>query len=394
MNTDHQDSRLDRRDFLKIGGAAVGAATILGPRALARTTASATSLVPLKTRHVVLVAFAGGVRSRETILAPQTAPNLARLAARGVVFPDTVVRNNGHYGAALSIFTGCFEVAGIRENLRGTNPTIFEYVRKHAALAPTEVWLSTTGGEQQVNFAYSDHARYGSAYAANLVSGEGIFNAEFRGILEKFGRLPSPDPEREARLKRLRAAIEPPAGVKAVAPNDPESASAVARYLLEELAAGTSRLTGPGAADAKAFRVGANILRIFKPRLLGVSLQQADCAHGSYNDYVEVIRRNDAELGKLLDGIQADENLRDSTAVFVLPEFGRDKDLNERRGLDHGDGSEDLLKIGLVAAGPDFRKGKVAKDDVESIDVCPTIAKLFGVEASAARGKVLKGLFA
>jgi arylsulfatase A-like enzyme len=68
--------------------------------------------------------------------------------------------------------------------------------------------------------------------------------------------------------------------------------------------------------------------------------------------------------------------------------------LNERRGLDHGDSSEDLLRVALVASGPDFRKGKVVRDAVESIDVCPTIAKIFGAPAESARGKVLKGLFA
>ncbi|HET6202623.1 MAG TPA: hypothetical protein VFI25_07450 [Planctomycetota bacterium] len=381
--------RLPRREFLRLTGATIGAAAVAGTGVLS----GAVPVAAPKTRRVVLVAFAGGVRSRE-ILDPTIAPNLARLAAAGVVYPETVARNVGHYGAALSIYSGCVEVAGIRENLRGTNPTIFEYVRRGTGIPATQVWLSTTGGEQQVNYAFSDHPRYGSAFGANLVSGEGIFNPEFRGVLEKFGRLPAPDEPREDRLKRLRAAVEPPERVRSVAPNDPESAAAVARYLLDELSAGTSRLTGPGAADAKAFRVGSNVLRIFKPRLLGVSLIQADVAHSSYNDYVEVIRRNDAELGRLIDGIAADPELRETTAVFVLPEFGRDRDLNPRRGLDHGDASEDLLRIALVASGPDFRKGKIVKDAVESIDVCPTIAKIFGVPAESARGKVLKGLLA
>ncbi|MCI0586613.1 MAG: hypothetical protein L0323_07215 [Planctomycetes bacterium] len=379
--------RLPRRDFLRLAGATVGAAAVAGPGSLAAIAGAP------KTKRVVLVAFAGGIRSRE-LLDATIAPNLARLAASGVAYPETVVRNVGHYGAALSVFSGCVEVAGIRENMRGANPTIFEYVRRGTGLPATQVWLSATGGEQQVNYAFSDHPRYGSAYGANLVSGEGIFNPEFRTVLEKFGKLPPPDAGREERLRGLRAAVESPDRVKSVAPNDPESAAAVARYLLEELNAGTSRLTGPGAADAKAFRVASNLFRIFKPKLLGISLIQADVAHSSFNDYVEVIRRNDAELGRLLDGIGADAELRESTAVLVLPEFGRDKDLNERRGLDHGDASESLLRIALVASGPDFRKGKVVKEAVESIDVCPTIAKIFGVPAESARGKVLKGLFA
>jgi hypothetical protein len=382
--------RLDRREFLRIAGAGAGTLALAGPRALASTA----PLAP-RTRHVVLVAFAGGVRSRETIHSPENIPNLTRLAAEGVVFPETTVQNVGHYGAAMSIFTGRTEVFGIRENLRGPNPTIFEYARKHAGLSSTEVWLASTGGDQQVNYSFSTHPAYGPEYGANLVSGDGIFNPEFKSLLENFGRVEPPDPEREARLERLRAAIRPSAAAAAAAgPNDPDSVPRVARYLLEELASGTTRLTGPGAGDAKAIRVAANVMRIFRPRLLGISLGQADCAHGSYNDYVEVIRRNDAELGKLLDAIRADEELRDSTALFVLPEFGRDRDLNERRGLDHGDGSEDLLRVALIASGPDFRRGKIVSEAVASIDVCPTIGKILGARTEAARGKVLKGLFA
>ena len=46
-------------------------------------------------------------------------------------------------------------------------------------------------------------------------------------------------------------------------------------------------------------------------------LQNADIAHGSYNGYVEVIRRNDAAIGELWAAIQADPELAESTALFV-----------------------------------------------------------------------------
>ena len=127
---------------------------------------------------------------------------------------------------------------------------------------------------------------------------------------------------------------------------------------------------------------------------IGVVLQQADIAHGSFNGYSEVIRRNDAAIGELVNAIKGDEGLRDSTSVFVLPEFGRDSDLNTRRGLDHGDGSDDLRFVHGVAWGPDFKRGKGVTDDRRTIDVMPTVAHMFGADARYSKGSVLKESFA
>ena len=80
--------------------------------------------------------------------------------------------------------------------------------------------------------------------------------------------------------------------------------------------------------------------------------------------------------------------------MFVLPEFGRDRNLNERNGLDHGDGSEDLGRIFCVAAGPDFKQGKTISKQTDSFDVCPTAAELLGSRTPEARGKVIRTLFA
>ena len=75
--------------------------------------------------------------------------------------------------------------------------------------------------------------------------------------------------------------------------------------------------------------------------------------------YVEIVRRNDEALGDLWRAIQGDPELRDSTALVVLPEFGRDADLNSRRGLDHGDGSNDLEYVTATCWGPDFARNRI-----------------------------------
>lgn len=375
---------LSRREFLGTSGALLSAAAL-------PSWVSAPALTG-KTRHVVLIAFAGGVRSRDTIGTPRNVPNLMRLAERGCVFPNVGVENLGHYGATLSIFTGIPEYMGIRESARSFNPTVFEYVRRDLDLPASSCWLSSNNGSQAVNFAYGLHPDFGPRFGANVIDGDSLFNEEFRETLSQFGK-PRADAEDEFEaLSSLRAGLTPAPGHGL---NDAETAGRVEKYILEELTSSqTTRLTGPGAADAKALAVAGRVLQLFRPRLLGVSLANADIAHGSFNAYTDVIRRNDQQIGAMLDIIESDANLRDSTAIFVLPEFGRDRDLNQRNGLDHGDGSDDLQKVACIAYGPDFRAGRTISSGVRSIDICPTICKLFGSKPKLARGKVLPGLFA
>ena len=384
-------SSLDRRGFLKASGLAAAGTLALPTVSFART------MPGFKTKHVILIAFAGGVRARDTVGSPENAPNLARLAQKGVVFPNTEAANLGHYGATLSIFTGIPEYMGIRDNARGFNPTIFEYLRQGQSLPASDVWLSTNNGAQGVNFAYGLHRKYGSQYGANVIDGDGLFNEEFREVLGQFGR-PKNDKESEAAaLARLRGAVKdgPAVAGSNEALNDATTAARVEKYILQELSQdGTTRITGPGAGDAKALNVAGRILQLFRPSLLGISLSNADVAHGSYNAYVDVIRRNDQELGRILDIVEQDPELAESTSFFILPEFGRDRDLNNRNGLDHGDGTPDLRRVSCVATGPDFEVGKVEDAAVKTIDVCPTICKLFGVKPSVARGKPLPKLFA
>jgi hypothetical protein len=375
-----------RRELLKAGALLAAAGTLPLPRLAAAMAAP-------KTRRVVLVVFGGGVRSRETVRSDNT-PNLRALADEGVLYPSAYAENVGHYGAAMSIFTGITENFGIRENDRSPHPTLFEVVRKNAGLPASQCWLSTSGSDQETNYSHGTDSRYGASYGANLIGGEGLFNAEFRELLGGDDAARG-DPTQDALLTRLRAAVRTPLPADGGdVGNDPETVARIESYILEELRGGTADITGLGANDAKAMRVARNLLAIFRPRLLAVTLRGPDVAHGSFNDYVQIIRRNDEELGRLMTAVRGDDELRESTAVFVLPEFGRDRDLNLRRGLDHGDDSDELHKVALVAWGPDFKRGRIVDQEVRSLDVMPTVAGLFGAPAGSARGTQLPGLLA
>lgn len=381
MNSRRLPTELDRRRFLELGAAA--GALALGRGVWAQDQEDARP----RTRHVILIAFAGGVRTRETFGSPENVPNLKRLAEEGVYYPRMRTANRGHYGAALSIFTGVGQQRGIRDNGRGPEPTLFEYLRKDGGLSAQDVWITTSGGPQQVNYSYGTHADYGARYGANTLDGDGIFNKEFKSVLTAFGKPREAPPAEKALLEKMREAMDSSGGS-----SDAENTARVEEYILRELTRGTSDVRGANAGDGKALRVARNLIAIFKPKLTAVVLQNADVAHGSYNGYAEVIRRNDAAIGEILETVRGDEELRDSTAVFVLPEFGRDRDLNSRRGLDHGDGSDDLNYVGGVAWGPEFARGREVRDEVQTIDIAPTVCGLFGVRAAHARGKRLARL--
>jgi hypothetical protein len=382
-------TQIDRRDLLK-SAAACGAA-LAGSAVAPSLALGAPFQSGRKTQRIVLIAFAGGVRTRETFGTPGNVPNLEAMAKEGVLYPRMRTSNLGHFGAAMSMFTGISEARGIRENSRGPDPTLFEYLRKDRGLAASDVWITTTGGAQQTNYSHGLHPEYGPRYGANTMDGDGIFNREFQGVLDRYG-MPKAMKDREKELlEQLRGSIE--SGSKASAAEG-ENLSRVEDYILQELTSGTTGMTGANAGDAKALRLARNLLSIFKPRVIGVVLQNADIAHGSFNGYTEVIRRNDAAIGELWNAVKSDAELAETTAFFILPEFGRNADLNARRGLDHGDGSDDLNYVSCVAWGPDFKRGSVVREDQRVIDVTPTICDLFGVDAKHGQGGRLRGLYA
>ena len=374
---------LTRRDVLR-NAALTGAGLSLAGQGLALPR------LDRKTKRVVFVAFAGGVRTKETFGTPANVPNMIGMSEEGVLYPRMRTANLGHFGAALSIFTGISEPRGIRENSRGPDPTVFEYLRKDLGLAANDVWITTSGGAQQTNYAYGLHPEYGPKYGATTLDGDGIFNRQFKDLLTRYGAPEAMDGGEKALLDRLRKGVETGGGDPV---REAENLARIEEYILNELTRGTSDISGAGAGDAKALRLARNLLTIFKPKMIGVVLQNADTAHGSFNGYQEVIRRNDAALGELWNAVKEDEELASTTAFFVLPEFGRDRDLNARRGLDHGDGSDDLRWVSCLAWGPDFKRGVVNSDAHQVIDVMGTVCDLFGADPVLAKGGRLGGLY-
>ena len=131
-----------RRDILR--SAAIAGGTLAGGSLAESLGVAGTPLFPeRKTKRVVFIAFAGGVRTKETFGTPANVPNLQAMADEGVLYTRMRTANLGHFGATMSIFTGISEARGIRDNTRGPDPTLFEYLRKDLGLAGSDVWITT-----------------------------------------------------------------------------------------------------------------------------------------------------------------------------------------------------------------------------------------------------------
>ena len=78
----------NRRDFLKAAGLGAISAAIPPWLLAGRALAAPNQPADVKTKHLVFIALAGGVRSKETILAPGNVPNLMKLAERGILAPQ------------------------------------------------------------------------------------------------------------------------------------------------------------------------------------------------------------------------------------------------------------------------------------------------------------------
>ena len=89
---------LDRRTLLR-------ASSLLGAGAALPSSLLASAMAPLvperKTKRVVLVAFAGGVRTRETFGTPANVPTMRQMADEGVLYTDVATSNLGHFAATM-----------------------------------------------------------------------------------------------------------------------------------------------------------------------------------------------------------------------------------------------------------------------------------------------------
>ena len=148
----------------------------------------------------------------------------------------------------------------------------------------------------------------------------------------------------------------------------------------------------PTSGDELTFFITREVMREFAPRLMLVNFWDMDVAHwGSYSLYLQAITKTDRLSGMLWDEVQSNPQYRDNTTVLVLPELGRDGDMNAANGfLNHRSGDASCRNMWLLAMGDGVPNGETERA-VHHVDVAATAAELLGFKCNAA-GRPLREL--
>ena len=429
---------MNRRSFIRRAGLAsmgVIAAPYILPsgRLFARTGARAIN-------HVVYVVFGGGIRQQESVMqryltsqgagpagnvmynmlsgsAPSGsllydpwAPLGPPLDTKGTLFPAMRYASGptGHYNGHTVAMTGHYTETGLNLNINPTNPTVFEYYRKHndpVRSAMNAWWISTELGPYP-SLNYSRHPEYGPAYGANYAMpgyALGDAAAEFLGGLQQL------HPEETARVNGMRGKLDAffgrePGDIPGVN-NRPEDKAAIQQFY-RNLLDGTTTMDLPLPGGIPSWTLNPDGLNValawevmdkFQPELTVVNTTSADVCHDSFSLYIEQLHKADYAMGWLWNKIQSHPTMANNTVMICMPEHGRNAeantltDSNGLRAYDHtsDENSRDIFGLIVGPAGVIRHNavvGSAGSPVGESIDMVPTIAHLLGFHADIPAG--------
>ncbi|MFK7969335.1 MAG: hypothetical protein AB8F95_03160 [Bacteroidia bacterium] len=425
---------MERRSFIKkaaaLSGVAIGMPYILpSGRLFAKTNDT-------KAGHVVMVLFAGGVRQQESVgmqyldgsqneripgnimynMLKGEAPSdkivygtdasrpgeipipaiLNRsLQEQGVLFKEMRATQVGHYGGLNVAVQGNTIVSqGLKQ--KPINPTIFEYLRRHAGMKATDVWFVGNGiGNSVPLLNHSSHPDYGPQYAANFLAPTVTFSADGFKHLNN-AKVYHPEYELDPMYKmkffldnNFRKAAQTIGSIG----NTAEEKFAIKQFIddtFDKTQNGTvARPPIGGNPDLTTIGYAAEVMQRFKPKLTVINLNSVDACHGNFTNYLRNLHRADHGVGWLWDYIQNQiPEMANDTVFLALPECGRNlnpnpiKDQNDWLGYDHSDANARRI-FGLMA-GPNIDANLVIGDEGnaigESADMVPTIADVFGIK--------------
>ncbi len=137
--------------------------------------------------------------------------------------------------------------------------------------------------------------------------------------------------------------------------------------------------------------------------MVTVQLLALDDAHSDFGSaggetgfetYLRHLGALDELIGRLWAEIQSDPELKETTALIIRPECGRDEEVDRYGQLGHSPGDDHAHSVWTSALGPDFERGRVVRERVERRDLAPTITYLMsGGIAEYATGHVRTQLF-
>jgi hypothetical protein len=381
---------LTKRRFLQLAGLSIA------PRILPQRLWAAATRQSQGARKVIIVTFGGGVRYSETF-APEGVRNIPRLVEmkpKGVFFKSCT--NAGvlsHYNSTGSILTGNWQRVDDFGFQPPATPTIFEYYRKQTGAGPMDAWAIATNKSFSLIGSGADRS-LGQPYGANVVLPKQLLLEAVEGVVKK--NTGAGVANRENVLQHLETILSE--GYEGVGWTIFKAGGQLDRTVRDTLThALVEYINGPEApssGDELTFFIAREVMREFSPRLMLVNFWDMDVAHwGSYSLYLQAITKTDRLTGMLWEEIQSNPSYKDRTTMLVLPELGRDGDINTANGfLNHRSGDPSCRNMWLLAMGAGASHGEIERP-VFHVDLAATTAELLGFKAGEITGRPIREIF-
>jgi hypothetical protein len=396
--------------------------------------------------HVVMVAFAGGVRQQESVLqrylddsqgepypgnimynlfdgAPpenkivfgtgtgglNPIPSILSetIESQGTIFREVSALSAGHFGGLNSLVQGStVTTQGLKQ--RPINPTIFEYLRRHGGYSATDVWFVGNGiGNSTPLLNHSAHADYGAAYAGNFFAPTVTFGSSGNQFMAD-AKIYHPENELTPMYKLKTfldlqfQSLTTAGGGLGNTEDEKQNIKAFMKAMYAKVSDGTLDLP-PVTDNGDLYTMGfaVEVLKWFKPAFMMVNLSAVDSCHSNFSNYLAALHRADHAVGHLWNSIQTGiPELSGQTSIICTPECGRNLqpnnilDQNEWLAFDHSDSNS--LRAWTAMAGSGIPAGLSVGSEANPVgrvsDSMMTVADLLGVKPEVqAAGMIAPG---
>ncbi|HVV46306.1 MAG TPA: hypothetical protein VHC72_13930 [Bryobacteraceae bacterium] len=364
----------NRRNFLRTVTGAGAASAIFGASPLR-------GFVTPRGKKVVVVTFGGGARDDETFMpdGQENIPHLLKeLIPQATFFTQVVNRGIlGHYVATASIVTGAYETFNNFAAVPPDNPTVFEYFRRDLKRPATDCWVvAPSNGFARIG--ESGHKSFGPGLGAGVILPKRLLTAA----------LPAGGNDEQYR-HLLNDNYETPLFAPTLSGKQIElgQMAGLLKLSAADFAEHARSLASP---DEMSVYIAKHLMGQLSPSLLWVTLHDIDIAHsGTFSLYIDGIRRCDRLCAELWQTIQKNPEYAGQTTMFILPDFGRDSDIDSGgNGFQHHRTGDAVSRTTwMMVLGPGIRQNVVVDRPIESVDLVPTIGSILGFDARNSQGK-------
>jgi hypothetical protein len=358
------------------------------PAAVAARLAGVARARPLASGKRLVLVTIGGIRRQESF-STQGAVNIPHLMndllPQSVFYPYTA--NEGvtsHFNTISSILTGSWEHVDDWGSQKPTRPTLFHYLQTQQHTRPNDTWVVTSNKQLTANISPG----------VNVILSKQLLVEAVERIIQ--GQTQRRQLERDQILEEMRSVIETDYerigwGVPSASSfQDPE----VKQTFITAISNFIHGPEAPTSGDELTFLVGREVLDRLAPSMLMMNFSDVEVAHsGSYSLHVGGIRRSDLLCHRLWEFIQSRPELKATTTLVIMNEFGRDPDGSSTNGFfNHRTNTECCRMAWSMVLGTAVRKPQVVESTIRQVDMAPTIGSWMGIECEKSEGRPLPEL--